>query len=300
LRRDRRARRPDRPGERNHGHSRGQSGEGSRHRRGTGGDRHRGHPAVAVGAQECRGLAVRAGLSDATGIAEINYTIAGNGIEPITGTAQVTDPRTATAIAAKDIPVDTEYSLQLTAASSDGKNKCGRKLTFDVTLGKTTALDVVLQCHDLSRIAQFLNFRKTAPQGEVAAATPPPAIEVPPECTECEKEGVENGICEKELGCESLQGQDKTLCVNLVNCMRATNCWVKDPLDCLCGTAKDEACITNAANGVCRAEMQAATKSTNPIENGTLFYDISVPAGLANRLLACDRDKCVSHCSLPQ
>ena len=245
-------------------------------------------------------LVVQANLSDGTGITEISYTISGNGIESIAGAVRVGDPRGATEISAKNIPADTEYALQLSATSSDGNNKCARKTTFDITAGKTTPLTVLLLCHDMSRIARFLKLRQ-APAAHEATATaqPPPMIEVSPECTSCESEGVKAGICEQELGCDSLNGTDKTLCVNLVNCMRASNCWVKDPLDCLCGTAKNEACITDAANGVCRAEMQAATKTTDPIKNGTLFFDPSVPAGLANRLISCDREMCLKHCALP-
>ena len=246
------------------------------------------------------GLVVQASLSDGTGITEISYTISGNGIEPISGTARVGDPRASTEISAKNIPADTEYALQLSAASGDGNNKCARKTTFDVAAGKTTPLTVLMLCHDMSRIARFLKLRQALPGTEgTASAEPPPMIEVSPECTSCESEGVKAGVCEQELGCDGLSGTDKALCVNLVNCMRASNCWVKDPLDCLCGTAKNEACITDAANGVCRAEMQAATKSTDPIKNGTLFYDPSVPAGLANRLISCDRETCLKHCALP-
>ena len=85
--------------------------------------------------------------------------------------------------------------------------------------------------------------------------------------------------------------------MNLVNCMRATGCWVKDPLDCLCGTVDYVECTTHA-NGACLAEMQAATKTTDPVKNGTLFYDPSVPAGLANRLISCDKEMCPSACAL--
>lgn len=244
------------------------------------------------------GLVVQANLPDGTGVTEINYTISGNGIEAISGSVPVADPRASAEILAKNIPADTEYALQLSASSRDGNNKCARHTTFDIAAGKTTPLTVLLLCQDMSRVARFLKMRQ-APAPKEATSEPPPLIEVSPECTACEGEGVKAGLCEQELGCANLAGNDKTLCVNLVNCMRASNCWVKDPLDCLCGTAKDEACITNAANGVCRAEMQAATKSTDPIKNGTLFYDPSVPAGLANRLISCDRETCLKHCALP-
>ena len=120
---------------------------------------------------------------------------------------------------------------------------------------------------------------------------------MPPECSACEKENIANGNCEPDSGCAGLEGEDQRLCLDLLNCMRATGCWVKDPLDCLCGTIDYVEC-TKQANGVCRAEMQAATRTTDPIKNGTLFYDPTVPAGRANRLISCDKEKCKSHCAM--
>jgi hypothetical protein len=240
-------------------------------------------------------LTVTTKLTNGQGIAELDYKISGNGITPITGRTPVGDPP----LSVKDLPSANGYVLELTATSGDGKTKCSRRDNFDVVMDTTTSVAAVVFCRDLNRIARFVENRKAAVAGKaVAERAPAPAMEVAPECTSCEKAGIAGGQCEPDSGCEGLSGEDKDLCVNLVNCMRATNCWVRDPLDCLCGTAKDVACTTDAANGACRAEMQAATRSTDPIKNGTLFYDPTVPAGRANRLLACDRDQCTSHCSL--
>ena len=243
-------------------------------------------------------LAVVAQLSGGgAGVSEIAYTVSGNGIAATSGTARVAGAD-GTPISVKDLPPDTDYEIELSAASPDGKTKCNRRTPFDVTVGKTTSLTIVVLCRDMTRIAQFVLGRKAAAPTLAAVAPPPPPIEVTPECTACEQAGIKSGECEADSGCDGLEGNDKTLCVNLVNCMRATNCWIKDPLDCLCGTARDEACITNAANGDCRAEMQAATKTTDPVQNGTLFYESSVPAGRANRLISCDKEKCRSRCSV--
>jgi hypothetical protein len=116
-------------------------------------------------------------------------------------------------------------------------------------------------------------------------------------CAACEKQHVTAGDCEPDSGCEGLGGADKDLCLNLLACQRRTNCWVNHPLDCLCGTAPGVACAQGAANGACRAEIQAATKTTDPIKNGTLFFDPTLPAGRANRLIACAFDNCKSVCS---
>jgi hypothetical protein len=74
--------------------------------------------------------------------------------------------------------------------------------------------------------------------------------------------------------------------------MRRTGCWHTDPLDCLCGTAVGTNCASSAANGACKAEVQAATKTQDPVANGTLFYSFTVPAGFATQQIACDHDSC--------
>jgi hypothetical protein len=242
-------------------------------------------------------LAVSATLSGGKGVKAINYRITGNGIEEIKGEVKVTDLAAATPVSVKELPGGPDYLLELTAANDDGSVKCSRRNTFEITAGTTTTLTVTVFCRDMNSIAKFVVARKTAPRLDSAEVTPAPSVEVPPECTECEKTYIASGNCEPDSGCDSLTGEDKQLCLNLLNCMRATNCWVKDPLDCLCGTIDYVEC-TKHANGDCRAEMQAATKTTDPVKNGTLFYDPSVPAGLANRLISCDKENCSQHCSL--
>jgi hypothetical protein len=90
-------------------------------------------------------------------------------------------------------------------------------------------------------------------------------------CQACEKDHIKSGECEPDSGCDGLEGGDQELCLRLLSCLRATNCWTRDPLDCLCGTAGGVACASGSANGECKEEMQAATKTTDPMKNGTLF-----------------------------
>ena len=73
--------------------------------------------------------------------------------------------------------------------------------------------------------------------------------------------------------------------------MRTTKCWTDDPAKCLCGTAVDTACLTGA-NGVCMAEVFAATKATNGTDAGTRFYDTAFPSGFATQAIACDFGFC--------
>jgi hypothetical protein len=95
------------------------------------------------------------------------------------------------------------------------------------------------------------------------------------------------------IGCSNIaDAADRALCDALVTCMRTTMCRTTDPLDCLCGTAQGTACASAAANGVCKPQVQAATKTTDPVGNGTLFYSFTVPAGFGTQLIACDHDNC--------
>jgi hypothetical protein len=245
-------------------------------------------------------LALAATMSGSKGVVELRYRVTGNGIAAIEGKAAVVGAGSATAVTVEDLPAGIGYRVEVSAASPDGNITCTRRSEFDVEAGKATALALQVPCRDVTPIARFVAARKAGMTALVAVAplgTPAPPIEVSPECTACEKENIENGNCEPDSGCGGLEGEDRQLCENLLNCMRATNCWAKDPLDCLCGTIDYVEC-TRHANGVCRAEMQAATRTTDPVKNGTLFFDPTVPAGRANRLISCDKEKCAQHCSM--
>ena len=248
------------------------------------------------GKESVGSLSVTASLAGAEAVGDIGYTISGNNLAPITGTSPLTNPSAPTTFTVKDLSPGKDFLLDLSAHSSDLKTKCTRREKFEITAQKSTELKVVLVCRGPTPGPSH-TFRKVpalrTATGQVAA--PPP---VAPACTTCEKEYIAAGECEPDSGCEPLTGTDRELCENLLSCLRATNCWINDPLDCLCGTAKDVDCTTEKANGDCRAEIQAATKTTDPIQNGTLFFDPAVPAGRANRLISCDKEKCLNHCAL--
>ena len=157
-------------------------------------------------------------------------------------------------------------------------------------------MTIVLLCRGPARASNLTLKKLPAIRNALGRVAPAPPV--PAACTTCEKEYIASGDCEPDSGCDPLTGPDRELCENLLNCMRATNCWINDPGDCLCGTAKDVNCTTEAANGACRAEIQAATRTTDPIQNGTLFFDPAVPAGRATRLISCDKEKCLNHCAL--
>lgn len=115
-------------------------------------------------------------------------------------------------------------------------------------------------------------------------------------CKTCLDSSIATGDCEAGIGCDGLTGSDKDLCVALYDCMKTTGCWSNDPLDCLCGTAKGVSCASSAANGACKAQIQAATKTTDPVGNGTAFYSLNVPAGHATQYFACVKDFCPTDC----
>lgn len=117
----------------------------------------------------------------------------------------------------------------------------------------------------------------------------------PAVCSSCRLAAIDKGVCEPN-DCSWLTGDDRLRCDDLSRCMRRTGCWVSNPRDCLCGTADGTACASEAANGACRAEIQAATKSTDPIANGTRFFSFGFPAGFATQPFGCEFDNCLDVC----
>jgi hypothetical protein len=230
-------------------------------------------------------------------VTRIDYTVSGNGIVPINGSATVSNAAQPISFVVDRLPPGEGYLIDQWAG--DGQTRCNRRDSFEVVKGRTTSLIKLLLCrvsNSAGTRAALAFERKVAPRNTEGAVQP--AAAVPPSCVSCEKANIEAGECEPDSGCDGLTGEDKQLCVNLLDCLRATNCWIKDPLDCLCGTARDLECTTNAANGDCRAEIQAATRTTDPIANGTLFFDPGVPASRANKLISCDKEKCLDHCAM--
>jgi hypothetical protein len=241
-------------------------------------------------------LAVTTTLVRGTDVKRLDYTISGNGIVPLSGSTPVADPA-AVAFTVEELAPGQGYLLDQWAASPDGKTKCVRRERFDITLGKTTPLSVTLLCRGAPVAPPAFKPEPRAAvrnaEGVVEVTEPVPAA-----CTSCEKANIEAGECAPEAGCDKLPpGEDRALCVNLLNCMRATNCWIRDPSDCYCGTFKDERCL-KGADGACKAEIEAATKATDTLEVGGLFFDPKVPSGYAARLISCDKEKCLDHCAV--
>lgn len=104
-------------------------------------------------------------------------------------------------------------------------------------------------------------------------------------------------------GCDGFSGVERTLCENLLNCMRTTQCsaGARDAQRCFCGSATDEGdvtCLNGGANGACRAEAEAAAGSADPREVADRFSDPTFPIGRAVNQVTCDRVACASECPL--
>ncbi len=110
-------------------------------------------------------------------------------------------------------------------------------------------------------------------------------------------------------GCDQLSGvaaagtgmgkPRKELCLDLVNCARSTKCAknMGDLQPCFCGTAGDIPCLTGAANGVCKAVVEAAAESAEAGVVADRFSAVEFAIGGAVGLLACDYEFCAGQCA---
>jgi len=80
-------------------------------------------------------------------VRSIDYTISGNGIEPLVGTISLTDPNSTPSIDVGGIPPALQYLLELRAAPDDGSSgQCYGAATFDVAPGRTVDVAISLVC----------------------------------------------------------------------------------------------------------------------------------------------------------
>lgn len=115
-----------------------------------------------------------------------------------------------------------------------------------------------------------------------------------PDCARCNCEKCQS----QTLSCYG--GSDATsikLCADLVKCGVDKGC-ASDA--CYCGTASFTTCSLGAGNGPCRAEVEAASRSTTVGDIIVRADDASYPVGRANQLAACTRDNCASECGITQ
>ena len=85
-------------------------------------------------------------LSPVATVASVAYQITGNGITPISGSIDVSDPSATISILLSGIPVGTGYLVTLSATSTDGRTTCLGSATFDIVANQTSAATVTLTC----------------------------------------------------------------------------------------------------------------------------------------------------------
>jgi hypothetical protein len=80
---------------------------------------------------------------------QVEYSITGNGIEPITGTINVSAPQATASVEVFGIPPGQGYLFTMAATSTTGT--CQGSSWFDVTVGVSTEIDVFMNCKGTER-----------------------------------------------------------------------------------------------------------------------------------------------------
>ena len=97
-------------------------------------------------------------------------------------------------------------------------------------------------------------------------------------------------------GCHHLRSDaDRVRCEALYCCIRAQHCLVQgDATPCWCGTTSATACAqgTQAPNGPCRSEFQAAAGTTEAAQIALAMIDPTLPIGGAVNLATCRASFC--------
>jgi hypothetical protein len=90
------------------------------------------------------GLAIE--IAPGVQLAEVTYVVSGNGIEPLTGPIPLDSPGASISALIGGLPPGSGYDIELTATSVARDLECSGSATFDVSLGQTTTVDLVLAC----------------------------------------------------------------------------------------------------------------------------------------------------------
>jgi hypothetical protein len=85
-------------------------------------------------------------LSSTAVINAITYNLSGNGIVPLVGQINVTDPAATPTAAIGGVPAGLGYLVTLSATSADGLTSCNGSAPVDVVAGQSSGVTVILQC----------------------------------------------------------------------------------------------------------------------------------------------------------
>jgi hypothetical protein len=90
-------------------------------------------------------------VGDGAVINEVEYEISGNSIEPMGGTINTSAPGATASVETFGIPPGEGYLVMMVATSVDGTLTCSGAATFDVGVGVSTEVDVLLHCKGSER-----------------------------------------------------------------------------------------------------------------------------------------------------
>jgi hypothetical protein len=144
----------------------------------------------------------------------------------------------------------------------------------------------------------------------------------------CEVDGTTNGVCFSTsatsapagtFGCDGFTGAQNAACVDLLNCLRGTQCAAQiaaansndasdypfndDATPCLCGSGPPgqtkAMCLGSTTwAGVCQAKFATAAGGASLVAGH--FFDTSLPIGVAVNLFSCDVDNtCIPAAGVP-
>lgn len=106
----------------------------------------RGEPTVTTQDPDVGSIALALSLSPSVVVNAVQYSLTGNGIVPIVGQINVTDPGATPTVAIGNVHAGLGYVVELQAQSTDGQTSCDGTGTVDVLAGLTSTVTVIMQC----------------------------------------------------------------------------------------------------------------------------------------------------------
>jgi hypothetical protein len=95
---------------------------------------------------ESGSLQVNLQLEGDVTINQVSWVITGNGIDSISGAINTSAPGSTASVEVFGLPAGEDYLISMTATSADGETSCGGSAEFDVEVGVSTSVMVMLNC----------------------------------------------------------------------------------------------------------------------------------------------------------
>ncbi|KPK50640.1 MAG: hypothetical protein AMJ63_14175, partial [Myxococcales bacterium SG8_38_1] len=92
------------------------------------------------------GLSLQLELANGVEIDEVSYSITGNGMAPMAGTINTGAPGSTASVEIYGLEAAENYKVEMTAVSTDGETSCSGSARFDVAVGISTEVMVILNC----------------------------------------------------------------------------------------------------------------------------------------------------------